>query len=104
MPTAFLGHGGLVAVVIEVLPHAVSAGLLVGVRRHLQLHVAVVPVRVGRQVEARVGVRLSVELQSNTQSPFNTLAPMMEREESGSFCFVLFFLFEHYADDHSHVV
>lgn len=50
-------------VVIELLPNAVSPDLLVHVRGQLHLHLAVVSLHVLGQVEARVRVRLPVELQ-----------------------------------------
>lgn len=66
LPTRFLGYVGLVAVVIEMLSHAVAPNLLVHVCRQLHLHVAGVPLHVLRQVEACVGVRLPVKLQPST--------------------------------------
>lgn len=51
-------------VAIEVLPDAVSPDLLVHVRGQLHLHLAVISFHVLGQVEAGVGVRLPVELQT----------------------------------------
>jgi len=55
-------RGPVHAIVVAVLDRAVAGQVVVCVHRQLRLHVAVVPLHVLREVEARVRVRLPIEL------------------------------------------